>query len=75
MRRGNHSSYLDREITHLIYLAVGFAHNLGITRYPASSRERVKQAVSPDDFNTMADGFHSLEEMRAFLGCYYLLSV
>jgi hypothetical protein len=44
----------------------------------------VKQAVNPEDFDeamrgrgltTVADSFHTLEEMRAFLGCYYLLSV
>ncbi|KAI1875337.1 hypothetical protein JX265_004395 [Neoarthrinium moseri] len=81
---GNHSFYLDRYITNLIYLAVGLAHNLGITRLPPSCQQKVKQAVGAGDVDeamrgraltTVAEEFHTLEEMRAFLGCYYVLSV
>ncbi|KAH8671233.1 hypothetical protein BX600DRAFT_509921 [Xylariales sp. PMI_506] len=81
---GNHNFYLDRQITHLIHLALGFAHNLAITRFPLTTRQKVKQAVDPQDveeamrgrgYTTVAETFHALEEMRAFLGCYYLFSV
>jgi hypothetical protein len=82
--RGGQTFYLDRRITQLVYLAVGLAHSLGITRFPPSTGRDVKQAVNPKDIDeairgrrltTVTEVFHTLEEMRAFLGCYYVLSV
>ncbi|KAI0473139.1 hypothetical protein GGR56DRAFT_698122 [Xylariaceae sp. FL0804] len=81
---GGHEYYLDRKITQLIYLAVAQAHRLGITRPPPSSIQKVNLAVNPRDVHEVFQGRvltdvreerHTLEEQRAFLGCFYLLSV
>ncbi|KAI1176559.1 hypothetical protein F4777DRAFT_597558 [Nemania sp. FL0916] len=54
--------YSDQRVTQLIYLAVGLAHSLGITRRTVSGDTNVKKETEIN------------EEHRAFLACYYLLS-
>ncbi|KAI0965485.1 hypothetical protein F4678DRAFT_452728 [Xylaria arbuscula] len=54
--------YSDHKATQLIYLAVGLAHSLGITRETVS--EDI-QATKESQVN---------EEHRAFLACYYFFS-
>ncbi|KAJ2974536.1 hypothetical protein NUW58_g8628 [Xylaria curta] len=54
--------YFDHRPTQLMYLAVGLAHSLGITRPPARSNTPVKTETEIN------------EEHRTFLACYYLLS-
>jgi hypothetical protein len=70
----------DQNVTMLLHLAIGYAHSLGITRIPSPT--------SPDGPGTLVHGdtdigsiptfgpayWRSLEEKRAFLGLYYLLS-
>ncbi|KAH9885196.1 hypothetical protein F4778DRAFT_787371 [Xylariomycetidae sp. FL2044] len=80
---GNHEFYMDRQITHLTYLAVGYAHNLRITHQPLTMR-KIKAAANPGEtreamigwgMNTVIEDQPSLAEQRAYLGCYYLLSI
>ena len=84
--RGDHSFYLDRQITHLIHLAMGYAHNLGLTRVPATFMEGrpgvldaadAEEAMYTRDPRTLQalEKIHNLEEQRTYLGCYYLMSV
>lgn len=54
--------YSDYRATQLIYLAVGIAHSLGITKQPSPD---VTPAKKEAEIN---------EEHRAFLACYYILS-
>ncbi|KAI0201993.1 hypothetical protein F4808DRAFT_423155 [Astrocystis sublimbata] len=53
--------FVDHRVTQLIYLAVGVAHSLGITRQPFQ-KPQVKQEAELN------------EEYRAFLACYYVVS-
>ncbi|KAI1303513.1 hypothetical protein F5Y03DRAFT_187310 [Xylaria venustula] len=54
--------YSDNKATQLIYLAVGLAHSLGITRETVSEDNQAKKESQIN------------EEHRAFLACYYFLS-
>ena len=88
--RGDLSFYLDRQVTHLIHLAVGYAHDLGLTHVPvpymADSHDGSLDAGQSEEamyargsgalvaLQTL-EKFHNLEEQRAYLGCYYLMSV
>ncbi|KAJ3556407.1 hypothetical protein NPX13_g10142 [Xylaria arbuscula] len=54
--------YADKRATQLIYLAVGLAHSLGITRGAVSEDQPIRKE---SEIN---------EEHRAFLTCYYVLS-
>jgi len=78
--------YLDRQITHLISLSTGYAYNLGLTRIPPLylGRERfidvandANEAMWAKDSRVLEamETFHSIEEQRCLLGCYYLASV
>ncbi|KAI0016186.1 hypothetical protein F4780DRAFT_798565 [Xylariomycetidae sp. FL0641] len=78
---GKHEFFTDRNLTQLIYLAVGHAHSLGLTRKPLSSCRKITIAVSPKDVREGLEGqklsnvteeSHTPEERRALLGCYYL---
>ncbi|KAI0402192.1 hypothetical protein F4802DRAFT_576852 [Xylaria palmicola] len=52
--------YSDSRATQLIYLAVGLAHSLGITRHLPDKQTKKESTIN--------------EEHRAFLACYYILS-
>ncbi|KAI0842461.1 hypothetical protein F5Y06DRAFT_284609 [Hypoxylon sp. FL0890] len=76
--------YWDQRITSLTYLAMGYAHNLAITRPPPTMQQKLLLAINPKDvkeamlghsFNTVLEESHTPEEQRAFLGCQYLLSM
>ncbi|KAL7623431.1 hypothetical protein AAE478_007113 [Parahypoxylon ruwenzoriense] len=81
---GVHDFYFDQKITYLIYLAMGYAHNLAITRPPPTMKQKMMIAIHPKDIKeamvghnltTVLEESHTPEEQRAFLGCQYLLSV
>ncbi|XDG04603.1 hypothetical protein ABKA04_004218 [Annulohypoxylon sp. FPYF3050] len=76
--------YFDQRITYLTYLAMGYAHNLGITKPPPTKQQKMMVTVNPKDakeaimgnhLNTLLEESHTPEEQRAFLGCQYLLSL
>lgn len=76
--------YLDRQIAHLVYLAVGYAHNLGLSRRPFKLTHSQTKPPQPGsvDTATIARGIlqvrqevHTAEEKRALLGCFYLLTM
>ncbi|KAK3946003.1 hypothetical protein QBC46DRAFT_349276 [Diplogelasinospora grovesii] len=79
------SFYLDRQITHWIHLAVGYSYNLGLTRIPPPYTRPVTYDTAKDAKDAMytrnpraleaLERLHSLEEQRAYLGCYYVMSV
>ncbi|KAF6844818.1 tRNA processing endoribonuclease [Colletotrichum musicola] len=72
--------FYDKQITRLVYLALGYAHSLGITRIPLSVLEANGRAAQPDDCfaaklaSSMAQ-HHTLEEQRAFLGLFCAVTV
>ncbi|KAI1453677.1 hypothetical protein F4805DRAFT_469884 [Annulohypoxylon moriforme] len=81
---GERDFYFDQKITYLTYLAMGYAHNLAITRPPPTMQQKMMVAINPKDakeammgshLTTMLDESHTPEEQRAFLGCQYLLSL
>ncbi|UNI15690.1 hypothetical protein JDV02_002201 [Purpureocillium takamizusanense] len=71
----------DEQVTSLTYLALGYAHNLGITRMPPVLLRMIGMDEGPEDVMRsknqamMPQSTHSTEEQRAYLGCYCLLSV
>ncbi|KAI0881665.1 uncharacterized protein GGS22DRAFT_54773 [Annulohypoxylon maeteangense] len=81
---GERDFYFDQKITYLSYLAMGYAHNLAITRPPPTLQQKMMVTINPKDakeammgvhLTTMLDESHTPEEQRAFLGCQYLLSL
>ncbi|KAI1372905.1 hypothetical protein F4677DRAFT_431152 [Hypoxylon crocopeplum] len=81
---GMHDFYFDQKGTYLTYLAMGYAHNLAITRPPPTMSQKMMVAIHPKDIKealvghqltTVLEESHSAEEQRAFLGCQYLLSI
>ncbi|OTB16481.1 hypothetical protein K445DRAFT_316754 [Daldinia sp. EC12] len=79
-----HDFYFDQKITYLTHLAMGYAHNLAITRPPPTMQQKMTVAANPKDVKEALMGYsitsvleesHTPEERRAFLGCKYLLSV
>ncbi|KAK7754870.1 hypothetical protein SLS62_003184 [Diatrype stigma] len=81
---GNLEFYDDKRITHLIYLAVGYVHNLGLSQRPLPLQRKAALAFNPGDakeamrgvyLTTIAEESHTLEERRCLLGCYYLMSL
>ncbi|KAI5856176.1 hypothetical protein GGS23DRAFT_617875 [Durotheca rogersii] len=81
---GEEDFYMDQKNTYLIYLAMGYAHNLAITRPYPTPKQKLTIAVHPKDIKeamvghtltTVLEENHTAEEQRAFLGCHYLLSV
>ncbi|KAI1806039.1 hypothetical protein F4811DRAFT_551231 [Daldinia bambusicola] len=78
-----HDFYFDQKITYLTHLAMGYAHNLAITRPPPTMQQKMTVAVNPDvkealmgcHLTTVLEESHTPEERRAFLGCKYLVSV
>ncbi|OAQ97106.1 hypothetical protein LLEC1_04369, partial [Akanthomyces lecanii] len=72
-------SLYDQQITNLTYLATGYAHNLGITKIPRELLKQIGMYNAPDDVRATKDinvpKAPSSDEMRAFLGVYYLLSM
>ncbi|CAI0653875.1 unnamed protein product, partial [Colletotrichum noveboracense] len=75
--------FYDKQITRLVYLALGYAHSIGITRIPLSVLSSTGTAAStaqPDDCfaSRMAASMiqhHTSEEQRAFLGLFYVVTV
>ncbi|OTB01456.1 hypothetical protein M426DRAFT_323472 [Hypoxylon sp. CI-4A] len=81
---GEQHFYFDQKITYLTYLAMGYAHNLAITRPPPTTQQKMMVAVHPKDakeaimghnLTSVLEESHTPEEQRAFLGCQYLLSM
>ncbi|KAI5927110.1 hypothetical protein F4810DRAFT_699329 [Camillea tinctor] len=81
---GQHDFYIDRKITQLVYLAAGYVHSLGITHHPYSADEWAMVSLSPKNAKERFSRYshapaepdsRTLEEMRAFLGCFYVLSI
>ncbi|KAI1762585.1 hypothetical protein GGR53DRAFT_500812 [Hypoxylon sp. FL1150] len=81
---GEHGFYFDQKITYLTYLAMGYAHNIAITRPPPTMKQKMTVVIHPKDaheaiqahnLTTVLEESHTPEEQRAFLGCQYLLSV
>lgn len=81
---GEHDFYFDQKITYLTYLAMGYAHNIAITRPPPTMQQKMTVVIHPKDaheaiqahhLTTVLEESHTPEEQRAFLGCQYLLSV
>lgn len=75
--------YLDQKHTSLIYLAMGYAHKLGISRPPLTMQQKMMLAVDPRDIKEAMIGHaltsvmeesHTPEEQRIFLGCQFLFS-
>ena len=86
LQRGEYQFYLDRQITHLISLAVGYAHNLGLTRSPGAMSHEFRSSTDPTAPESamylreqrhfeMLQRTHTIEERRVYLGCYFLMSV
>lgn len=84
--RGEHQFYLDRQITHLISLATGYAHNLGLTRGSGAMSQEFRSSTDPTAVGSamytpgqrsfeVLQRQHTIEEQRIYLGCYYLMSV
>ncbi|KAF9882407.1 hypothetical protein CkaCkLH20_00443 [Colletotrichum karsti] len=74
--------FYDKQITRLVYLALGYAHTLNITRIPLSVLATRDAAApkQPDDCfsDKLLAGMtthHTLEEQRAFLGLFYVVTV
>lgn len=72
----------DEQVTTLTYLALGCAHTLGITKIPAPPLRRLGgRGDAPEDIRKSSkleqvkQKMHSLEEQRAFLGCFCVLAV
>lgn len=79
-KRADLSLYRDKQITHLTYLATGYACNLGLTQMPHTSAEDTSdasEAILPWENSLLlaSQKAHDVDEQRAFLGCYYLQSV
>lgn len=65
-----HRCHIDNsQVTNLAYLALGCAHNLGITQDMSSART---MSSGTSDKEQMTD---LLEEIRALLGLYCVLSM
>lgn len=77
--RADLQSLYDQQVTNLTYLATGYAHNLGITKIPRELLRQIGMDNAPDDVRATKDinvpKAPSSDEMRAFLGVYYLLSM
>ncbi|KAK2730485.1 tRNA processing endoribonuclease [Colletotrichum kahawae] len=74
--------FYDKQITRLVYLALGYAHSIGITRIPLSvlGCTGTANTSQPDDCfaSRMAASMtqhHTPEEQRAFLGLFYVVTV
>ncbi|KAI0164548.1 hypothetical protein GGR52DRAFT_582239 [Hypoxylon sp. FL1284] len=79
-----HEFYFDQKITYLCYLAMGYAHNIAITRPPPTTKQKMMVVIQPKDakealtahkLKTVLEESHTSEERRTFLGCKYILSV
>lgn len=69
----------DDQVTNLTHLALGYSHNLGLTRIPTESLRLAEKENSPQDTQQNAPttddhSTHSLEEQKAFLGTFCVLS-
>ncbi|KAI2627355.1 hypothetical protein GGS26DRAFT_561496 [Hypomontagnella submonticulosa] len=81
---GEDHFYFDQKVTYLTYLAMGYAHNLALTRPPPTMQQKMMVAAYPKDakeammghtLTTVLEESHTPEELRAFLGCQFLLSI
>ena len=78
--RGDLEILYDTQITNLTHMAIGYAHNLGITKIPPAILQQIGMDDLPEDVRhhkkqVIAEHMHSLEEQRAFLACYCLISL
>ncbi|KLP06032.1 uncharacterized protein FFB20_14090 [Fusarium fujikuroi] len=65
-----HRCHIDNsQVTNLAYLALGYAHNLGITQDMSSARTMSSGASDKEQMTNL------LEEIRALLGLYCVLSI
>ena len=71
----------DERTTTITYLALGLAHTLNITKIPLPVLKRVgKDKIAAEDIRKGGKGDahgmreHNLEEMRAYLGLYLVVS-
>lgn len=68
-------------MTNLTYLAMGYCHNLGLSQIPmALLRQSDKAYEGPAvareaKMASILIQVHSLEEQRAYLGCFYVMTV
>lgn len=62
----------------MTYLALGFAHNLNVTKIPLGLLQQLGMDNAPEDVRMSKRALwkdaHSAEEQRSFLGCFCLLS-
>ncbi|KAJ3529961.1 hypothetical protein NM208_g9531 [Fusarium decemcellulare] len=76
-----HICHIDEgQVTNLTFLALGYAHKMGITQTPASALRRMKSGGQSETSGLTAktrqpDKAHSLDEQRCLLGLYCTLSV
>ncbi|SPJ73708.1 uncharacterized protein FTOL_03438 [Fusarium torulosum] len=69
-----HKSCVDNsQAVNLTYLALGYAHNLGITQEPALHNNNAE--ISDSAERAPQDKTHLLEEQRTLLGLYCALSI
>lgn len=80
--RANLNNLCDERVTTLTYMALGLAHTLGITKIPLPTLQRMgRDKKSAEDIRKGGKGDtrrtkpHSLEEQRAYLGLYSILSM
>lgn len=78
--RGDLEILYDTQITNLTHMAIGYAHNLGITKIPPAILQQIGMDDLPEDVRhhkkqVIAEHMHSVEEQRAFLACYCLISL
>jgi hypothetical protein len=69
-----HKSCIDNsQVVNLTYLALGYAHNLGITQEPLLNNNNAE--ISKSEGRAPQDKTHLLEEQRTLLGLYCALSM
>ncbi|OHE95264.1 hypothetical protein CORC01_09409 [Colletotrichum orchidophilum] len=78
--------WFDKQITRLVYAALGYAHSLGITKPPRSLLQSTRlrshyypEERQPEDCFSMKASFnmtehHTLEEQRTFLGLFCVVT-
>ena len=68
-------------MTNLTYLAMGYCHNLALTRIPMALLQQMGMAIDdPADAReaklaSILTKAHSLEEQRTYLGCFYIMAM
>ena len=71
----------DEQVTNLTHLALGYTHNLGLSKIPTALLEKnnpkgiAKEMLDKTRAMEREKTKHSIEEQSALLGVYCLLSV